>query len=220
MFYKKLYIYILINQINAKNCCSKTCCCGKNKDIKKETEEKDKDKKDNKKQINDFGGVSGLIGALENNKVVFKVNTSSGLKKIAETVDNYNGEFNYENVKNLEIKLLGFDFKPKIIEENIKYFKRRQETLSDFPFLKDKIVIFLAEYNSYTLMYNFDDCKYYFYLFFENKHFILNADQQTKELLKYGICSTGLYVEIDEEGLVCWDLDKNEEYKKGFLEGK
>jgi len=219
----KSFIYIYIyskTKINAKNCCSKICCCCKNKDIKKEIDDKEKDKKDNKNQINNFGGVSGLIGKLENNKVTFNINTGSGLKKIAETVDDYNGEFNYENVKNLKIKLLGLELDPDTIESYIENFSHNLKYNKKISFLKGKLTKAISKENGNCLIYNFNNSRYYLLdKTDQGKRFILNVHQQTKAILKYGIYYDGIYFKL-EENHIDEGPEKQEEYKKCFLEGK
>lgn len=214
---KFIYIYTYIyskNQIRVEGCC-------KNKDIEKETEDKEEDKKDNKNQINNFGGVSGLIGKLENNKVTFNINTGSGLKKIAETVDDYNGEFNYENVKNLKIKLLGLELDPDTIESYIEIFSYNLKINEKKSFLKGKLTkkINKTAKGGY-IIYVFNNSRYYLLdKTDQGKRFILNVHQQTKTILKYGIYYDGIYFKL-EENLIDEGPDKQEEYKKCFWEGK
>jgi len=222
MLNKKLYIYIYIyiyskNQINAKSCCSKACCCCKNKDIKED-----------KKEINDFGGVSGLIGKLENNKVTFNINTSSGLKKIAETVEEYKGEFNYENVKNLKIKLLGLELEPDTIEKYIKIFSYNLKNNEKFSFFKGKLtkLIYKTD-NGELLIYDFNDSRYYYIIEIEfdngfNDSGCVNYNNQTKKCLEYGVLQNdGSYFKYNvDTGDVFVDPENQKEYKKCFLEGK
>lgn len=208
------YIFICIyskNQINAKN-----CCC-KNKYIKED-----------KKEINDFGGVKGLIGILENNKVSFNINTSFGLKKIAETVEDYNGEFNYENVKKLKIKLLGIELDPETIEKYISDFSDNLKGNEKKSFFKGKLtkLIYKTD-NKELLIYDFNDSRYYYGFSINlegggNVFGYVNYNNQTKKCLEYGVLIYhGLYFKYNVNTRdVFWEPDKQEEYKKCFLEGK
>ena len=201
------------NQIKAKNCCSKTCCCCKNKYIKE-------DKEDNKNQINNFGGVTGLIGILENNKVSFNINTSSGLKKIAETVEVCKGEFNYENVKKLKIILLGLELEPDTIEKYIDAFSCNLKKNEERSFLKGKLIKAISNGNDNQLIYNFNNSRYY--LLWHDKfkrRLILNVNQQTKDKLNYGIYFDGTYLKFEGTNIYS-EPERQEDYKKGFLEGK
>ena len=224
-----IYIYIYIytkNQINAQSC-SKCCCCKNNESQLNNDSEKEKDK-DNKNQINDFGGISGLIGKLEKNKVTFNINTSSGLKKIAETVDNYNGEFNFENVKNLKIKLLGVELDPDTIEKYISDFSNNLELNKYKHFFKGKLTKKIFGNNlGGLLFYDFNDSRYYFSfpITLENRESvfcIVNYNYQTDKCLEYGIIADkGIYFKlVVETGDVFFEPEKQKEYEKCFLEGK
>ena len=208
------------NQIKAKNCCSKTCCCCKNKYIKE-------DKEDNKNQINNFGGVTGLIGILENNKVSFNINTSSGLKKIAETVEDYNGEFNYENVKKIKIQLLGIELDPETIEKYISDFSNNLKGNEKNPFFKGKLTRNIFSNNQELLLYDFNDGRYYYIIEikfdngFEDSGYV-NYNNQTNKCLEYGVLKNdcGYFKYNVNTRYVFADPEQQEEYKKCFWEGK
>jgi len=216
-----IYVHVLINQINAKNYYYK----------KEETENKENDKKDNNNQIIDFGGIKGLIGILENNKVSFNINTDSGsgsrLKKIAETVDDYNGEFNYGNVKNLKIQLLGLKFSPKTIETYIDIFRNNLEVSEKISFLKGKLAKLIYKTDNRGLViYVFNNSRYYFRFPVtlkngEESFGIVNYNNQTRKCLEYGVLDNGTYFKLvpGASKLFC-EPENKDEYRKYFLEGK
>jgi len=237
MFCKKLYIYIYIyskNQIKGEDCCKLCCCCCSvcnknnkpklNNDIYIEKNRHFDTEKDNNNQINDFGGIKGIIGKLEDNKVIFNINTDSGLKKIAETVEEYNGDFNYENVKNLKVKLLDVDVAPDTIEKTIECFDCSNNLTNSFSFLgnKTKVVTYLNDEISEEIVYNLNDNRVYKGIIFTNVGpILLNVDKEYKEL-KYGVNKNGIYVKKTADDYFSFDYDpeKQEEYKKCFFEGK
>ena len=236
MFYKKIiYIYIYSQiQIKSDDCLRICCCCcylcnkksqlNNDININQYNNNVPEKEEENNNQINDFGGVSGLIGKLEDNKVTFNINTSSGLKKIAETVDNYNGEFNFENVKKLKIKLLDIEVDPGTIEEQIECFNCSNTLTNSFSFLgnKTKVVTFLDGKISKRFVYNLNDNRVYKDINFTNVGpILLNVDKEYKEL-KYGVNKNGIYVKKTDDSYwsLDYDKDKQKEYEKCFLEGK
>ena len=242
-----IYIYISKNQIKGEDCCKLCyCCCSlcnKNNKPKLNNDiyiEKDRHfDTDNNNQINDFGGIKGIIGKLEDNKVTFNINTDSGSRKIAETVEEYNGDFNYEKVKNLKVKLLGFNFNPETIEKQIEIFKCNRMINHEYTFLKDKILVGINDKDK-EYIYNYNDDKLYIKTgsFVENIGYyhdmLINVDKKTLHILNYGIIPPTIsrknpcYIkrksinktkDINSYDFI-YDKEKQEEYKKCFLEGK
>jgi len=226
--YKYICVYIYSkNQIKGEGCCKLCCWCyldNKKKNINPINNFIKNNINNDNNQIENFGGIKGIIGKLEDNKVTFNINTDSGLRKIAETVEEYNGDFNYEKVKNLKIKLLDIDVAPDTIEKQIESFDCSNTFTNSFSFLenKTKVVTYLDVGMSKVFVYNLNDNRVYKSINFTNVgHILLNVDKEYKEL-KYGVTKNGIYVKrIDD---CSWsfdcDKDKQEEYKKCFLEGK
>ena len=227
-----LYIYIFIyiynkNQIKGEDCCKLCCCCyldNKKKNINLNNFIQNNINNDNN-QIENFGGIKGIIGKLEDNKVTFNVNTDSGLRKIAETVEEYNGDFNYENVKNLKMKLLDIEVAPETIEKQIESFDCSNTLTNSFSFLKNKtkVVTYTKEDLSEFFVYNLNDNRVYIskYSLYAGGYILINLDKTFKEL-KYGVTEKGIYVKRTDDRSWSFDCDKDkqEEYKKCFLEGK
>ena len=152
------------------------------------------------------------------------MNTDSGLRKIAETVEEYNGEFIFENVKNLKIKLLGLELDPDTVENYIKSFSNNLIVNKNRSFLKGKIVkLIYKTAKGGSVIYVFNNSRYYLFdKTNQGERFILNVNQKENKILNYGIYGIydkGTYFNL-KGNLIYEEPEKQEEYKKCFLEGK
>ena len=107
---KNIFVSLLFSgSVNSNLYCG--CCpCNKNDSTSGDgSEEKDKDKKQqeqNNNVINDLGGVVGLTCKLENNKICLYTKVQGNYDyKFAESVEQFNDEFNYEKFKGLKINI-------------------------------------------------------------------------------------------------------------------
>lgn len=123
---------------------------------------------------------------------------------------------------------MGLNFSPETIEKQIEFFKNYREYIDNFSLslLKNKIIIINQLESGTFLISNLDDgCFYTFYksIFFIDlgiKSCLVKADKNGNEL-GYGITDSGNYFKKDNVNkLWIYDKDKEEEYKKCFLEGK
>ena len=226
------YSFLIVGTINS-NLYSKCCPCSKNgsKIGGGDGEGKDKYKKQqekNKNTINNLEGVVGLTCKLENNKICLYTKVPGNDNyKFAESVEEFKGEFKYENFKGLKINIkideFGIDWLGVTLEEQIEYFKEDLSLLESFEFLRNKII-----FNKNSIyIYDLSDMKGYInrtdgnqICFLQNADF---SDLKEPKCKVYGITNKGKYYkEIEELTGYYPDAaeEKQKEYKEAFFEGK
>ena len=240
---KNIFVSLLFSGSVNSNLYCKCCPCNKNNSSSGDGgEEKDKDNKDkkeeqNKNVINDLEGVVGLTCKLENNKVCLYTKVPGNDNyNFAESVEDFNGEFKYENFKdlriNIKIKEFGIDWKDDCtIKKQIRELKKNLLITEDFKFLQNKIIIILYhDEGGYEYLCDLSDMRVYANET-DNKNsltFIKNVDFSDPDnfnLKEYGMINSEekgerYYIDADNDNGYDDSDEKQEEYKKAFFDGK
>ena len=227
---KNIFVGLLFSgSVNSNLYCG--CCpCNKNDSTSGDgSEEKDKDKKQqeqNKNVISDLEGVVGLTCKLENNKICLYTKVPNNENyKFAESVEDFKGEFKYENFKELKVNIkideFGINWEDLYtIKKLIEIFKSNLNALKSFGFLSNKIIFYTKDSHIRDL----SDMKIYEIgkigsgtWYCQNVDFSNPGDLKLKD---YGILSNGKYFKQDVEDTIDDSEEKQEEYKNKFLNGE